>query len=169
MEVLLHREHQRLVLWNAFYFVTPLPRNLHRRLHSLSSRVHGKDHVEPEQLGGILCEAWKHIVVECAAAESQSRRLLSEGLDELRVAMALIHGAVCGEEVEVVLVFWVPYRAAACSRENLGRLATVRIRQDTEGTYQLVTGGSCGQRIRAHHGRPLGTMRHGTLKDQGCP
>lgn len=124
MEVLLHGENQCLVLWNTLYFVTPLSRNLHRRLHSLSSRVHGQDHVESEEFGGILGEAWEYIVVECAATEGQSRSLLGEGLDELGVAMALIHGAVRGEEVEIVLVFWIPYRAAACSRENLERSAT---------------------------------------------
>jgi hypothetical protein len=35
--------------------------------------------------------------------------LLCQSLDELRVAVALVHGAVGGEEIEVVFAFRVPY------------------------------------------------------------
>ena len=69
MEVLLYREYQRLVLWYALHLVTPLARNLDCCLYCLSTCVHGEDHVEAEQLGGILSEAREDIVVEGATAE----------------------------------------------------------------------------------------------------
>lgn len=75
----------------------------------------GRDHVEAEQLGGILCKAREHIVVESATAQSQPRGLLSEGLDKLGVAVTLVDGAVGGEEVEVVLALGVPDAATTCS------------------------------------------------------
>jgi hypothetical protein len=118
VEVLLDREDQSLVLGDALDFVSPLARNLHCGLNSLSTSVHGQDHVESKQLGGVLGEAWEHIVVEGTTAESQSRSLLSQSLDELRVAVALVDGAVCGKEVKVVVFLGVPDAAAACARED---------------------------------------------------
>jgi hypothetical protein len=115
MEVLLDGEDQGLVLWNAFDLVSPLARDLDRRLDRLRARVHGQDHVEAEQLGGILGEAREDIVVEGSTAERQPRRLFSQGLDELGVAVALVDGAVGGEEVEVVLALGVPDAASAGS------------------------------------------------------
>jgi hypothetical protein len=34
--------------------------------------------------------------------------LLGQGLDELGMAMALVHSAVCREEIEIVLALGVP-------------------------------------------------------------
>jgi hypothetical protein len=94
MEVLLHREDQRLVLRDALDLVTPLARNLDCRLDRFRACVHGQDHVEAEQLGGIFGEAREDIVVESSTAQGQPRRLLSQRLDELGVAVALVDGAV---------------------------------------------------------------------------
>lgn len=118
VEVLLYREDQRLVLRDTLDFVSPFARDLDGRLNRLGASVHGKDHVEAEQLGGILCKAREHIVVESATAQSQPRGLLSEGLDKLGVAVTLIDGAVGGEEVEVVLALGVPDAATTCSRKD---------------------------------------------------
>jgi hypothetical protein len=118
VEVLSHREDQSLILRYSLDLVAPLARDLDRSLHRLGSRVHGQDHVEAKQLGSILGEAGEHIVVECSAAECQARCLLSQSLDKLRVAVALVYSAVCREEVKVVLVLGVPHTAATCSRED---------------------------------------------------
>ena len=118
MEILFYRKYQGLVLRNTLDLVSPLARNLHCGLNSLSTSVHGQDHVESEQLGGVLSEPREHIVVERTTAEGQSRSLLSQSLDELRVAVALVDGAVCGKEVKVVLLLGVPDAAAACARED---------------------------------------------------
>ena len=118
MEVFLHREDEGLVLRNALDLVSPLARNLDCRLDGLGARVHGQDHVEAKQLGRILGEAGEDIVVEGPAAERQTRSLLRQRLDELGVAVALVDGAVCREEVEIVLALGVPHAAAACPRKN---------------------------------------------------
>lgn len=41
--------------------------------------------------------------------------MLSESLDKLGVAVALVDGTVGGEEVEIVLALRVPDAASACS------------------------------------------------------
>jgi hypothetical protein len=117
MEVLLDGKDQSLVLRNTLDLVPPLSRNLDGGFDSLSTSVHGEDHVETEQLRGILSEAWEHIVVECATAECQSRCLFGQGLDKLRVAVTLVDSAVRGEEVKIVLVLGIPDAASTCARE----------------------------------------------------
>jgi hypothetical protein len=69
VEVLLYRENQCLVLRNTLDFVCPFACDLDSRLDRFGTSVHGQDHVEAEQLGGILSEARKYIVVEGATAE----------------------------------------------------------------------------------------------------
>lgn len=118
MEVLFYRKDQSLILRNALDLVSPLARNLHCGLNGLSTGVHGQDHVESKQLGGVLSEAWEHIVIERTTAEGQSRSLLSQSLDKLWVAVPLVDGAVCRKEVKVVLLLGVPDAAAACARED---------------------------------------------------
>jgi hypothetical protein len=94
VKVLLHREDQSLILWDSLDLVSPLARDLDCGLNSLSARVHRQNHVEAEKLGGILGEAWEYIVVESTTAKRQPRSLLSQGLDKLRVAVALVDSAV---------------------------------------------------------------------------
>jgi hypothetical protein len=95
VEVLLCREDPGLVLGNALDLVSPLTRNLDSGLHSLSTGVHGQDHLETQHRSDLLSKAREDIVVECARAERQSRGLGNESLDEFGVAVALVHGAVC--------------------------------------------------------------------------
>lgn len=71
VEVLFYREDQRLVLRDTLDFVSPFARDLDGCLNRLCASVHGKDHVEAEQLGGILGKARKHIVVEGTTTQSQ--------------------------------------------------------------------------------------------------
>ena len=123
VEVLLDREDQSLVLRDSFNLVSPLARNLDCGLNSLSTSVHGQDHVKAKQLRGVLSEAWEHIVVERATAESQSRSLLCKSLDKLGVAVALVHSAVRREEVKIVLLLRIPHAAPACAREDWIKLA----------------------------------------------
>ena len=108
MEILRGRKDQCLSLWNALDFVCPLPRNLDRRLNSLRTSVHWQDHVISEDRLDLLCPFREHIVVECSRGEGESLSLFAQSLDEFRVAMTLVDGAVGGEEVEVVFAFGVP-------------------------------------------------------------
>lgn len=108
MKVLLHTEHQCLIRWDALLLVAPFPGDFDRSFHSLCASIHGHDHVEAKHLGGVFGEPREDIVVECAAAQRQARRLLCESLDKLRVAVSLIDGAVGGEEVEIASTFGMP-------------------------------------------------------------
>jgi hypothetical protein len=105
MEVFLDTKHQRLIVWNALDFVTPLPRNLNCCFHRFSTCVHWEHHVKSKHLRDELGEFGEDIVVESSTAQGQSGRLLNQCLDQLRVAVALVYGAVCGEKVEIVIAF----------------------------------------------------------------
>lgn len=118
VKVLRDREDQCLILRYAFDLISPFARNLDCCLHCLGACVHRQDHVEAKQLGRVLGEAWEDIVVERSAAEGQARCLLSQCLDELGVAVALVYGRVGGEEVEVVFSFRIPDAGTACARED---------------------------------------------------
>lgn len=120
MEVFCDGEDQCLILRDAFDFVAPLACDLDGRLDSFSTSVHWEDHIEAKQFGGILCKSREDIVIECSAAEGQARGLLSQGLDELGMAVALVDGAVGGEKVKVVLALWVPHAASTCAGEDYG-------------------------------------------------
>ena len=125
VEVLRHAQHNGLVRRHALGLVRPFARNLYGRLDSLGASVHGQDHVEAEELGDKLSEAREDVVVKRARAQRQPRRLLRESLDQLRVAVALVDGAVGRQEVQVVLALRVPYRSARGSGEDDGQRVVV--------------------------------------------
>lgn len=103
MEVLLGGEDPGLVLRNALDLVSPFACNLDSGLHSLSTSVHGQNHLETQHRSDLLGKAREDIVVECARAQRESRGLGNESLDKFGVAVTLVHSTVGGEEIEVVL------------------------------------------------------------------
>ena len=105
VKVLCHTQYQRLVLRDLLRLVSPLPCDLDGRLDCLGTGVHGEDHLETEKLCDKLGEFGEDIVVEGSRAQGQSGSLLSQSLDELRVAMTLIDGTICGEEVQILLAW----------------------------------------------------------------
>lgn len=72
VEVLLRGEDPGLILRNALDLVSPFACNLDGSLHSLSTSVHGQDHLETQHRGDLLGEAREDIVVECARAQRES-------------------------------------------------------------------------------------------------
>jgi len=140
VEVLLHAEHQRLVLGNALGLVSPLARNLDGRLHGFCAGVHGQHHVEAGHARDLLGELGEDIVVECSAAEGQAAGLVDKSLDELRVTMALVHSRVCRKEVKVVLSLGVPHTAALCFRENDRQWVVVVRGERCLGGHSLLRG-----------------------------
>lgn len=125
MKVVESREDQSLSFGHLLDLVCPLARNLDGRLYRLSTGVHGKHHVIAEQLLHLLRPDGEDVVVECARGQGQPPSLLSEGLDQLRVTMALVHGTVCGQEVEVVLSLGIPDIDALGLGEDDGKRVVV--------------------------------------------
>ena len=58
------------------------------------------------------------VVVESAGGERDVLRLVGEGLEDLWVAVTLVHGRVCAEEVKVALAIHVPHKHARTTREH---------------------------------------------------
>jgi len=108
VKVLLNTEDQCLVGWDALLLVAPFPCDLDRGLYGLCASVHGHDHVEAKHLGSVFSKPGKDIIVECAAAQRQARRLLYESLDKFWVTVALIDGAVGREKIKIASTFGTP-------------------------------------------------------------
>ena len=134
MEIFLHREDQRFVLRNALDLVSPLASNLDGCLDGFGTCVHGQDHVKAKQFRRILSKAGEDVIVECTAAECQARCLLSQGLDEFRVAVTLVDGAVCREEVEIMFALRIPDAAATRS----GKHWTWSAQDTSPGAYEYI-------------------------------
>jgi len=126
VEVFLDGKNECLVLRNSLALVAPFPCNLDRRLDSFCTSVHGQDHLKAKHLGDGLGEFWKDIVVKSPRAESESRGLVDECLYEFRVTVTLVDGAVSGQEVKVMLSFWIPDGAAeSLAEDNRKRVVVV--------------------------------------------
>lgn len=125
MEVVDGGKDQRLVLLDALDLVSPLAGNLNGSLDGLGAGVHGQDHVVAEHGADLLSPLGEDIIVESARAESETAGLLGDNLDELRVAMALVDGAVGGEEVEVVAALGIPDVDALGTGKNDGQRVVV--------------------------------------------
>lgn len=120
MKVVGDTKDESAALRHALDLVSPLAGDLDGGLDGLGPRVHGQDHVVAKDLPDLGGPDGKDIVVEGARAECQTGGLLGQGLDQLRVAVALVDGAVGREEVEVVLALGVPDVDALGARKDDG-------------------------------------------------
>ena len=109
VEVTLCTKDDGLVLRNVLFHVPPSSGELQRGLDGLCTGVHGQNGFEAEKLGDELGEFCVHVIVERSGGQSQSLRLLGQGLDDVRMAVTLVDGGVGTEEVQVLLTLWVPH------------------------------------------------------------
>jgi hypothetical protein len=105
MEVAVHAKDIGLVLWYAFDLVSPLASDFDGRFYSFCSCVHGQHHTIAEHFRDLLSKLREYIIVESPATQGQDLGLFGQSLYEFRVAMALVYGAVCGQEVQVMVFF----------------------------------------------------------------
>lgn len=103
VEVLSAGENDGLALGDVLLKVAPLAGELDGSLDGLGTGVHGEDLVEAEVLGDVLGVLAKDVVVEGAGAQAELLGLVAEGLDDLRVRVALVGGRVGAQEVHVLV------------------------------------------------------------------
>ena len=108
VEVVRDGKDESLALLNALDLVSPLAGNLDGSLGGLGASVHGQNHVVAKDIADLFSPLGEDVVVESAGAESEGGGLLSQSLDEFRVAMALVDSAVGREEVHVLAALGVP-------------------------------------------------------------
>ena len=117
-EVLGGEDDHRLVGGYFLDLVGPLSGELDGRLAGLHARVHGQHLVVVEQLGDVLLELAEHVVVEGARAERELARLRHERLEDARMTVALVDGAVGAQEVEVFVALDVPDEDTLCTLDR---------------------------------------------------
>jgi hypothetical protein len=94
METPIDADDPRHTLLDPLLHIPPFPRQLDGGLDGFDPRVHREDHVVPKHLcdlGGVRTEVGR---VEGSGGEGAEVGLGDEGLDETRVAVTLVDGAV---------------------------------------------------------------------------
>ena len=125
MEVLSGSKDKSLTLSNLLDLIGPLTSNLDGSLDGLGTSVHGQDHVVAESAAHLGSPDGEDVIVESARAQGQPTSLLSEGLDQLGMTVALVDGAVGREEVEVVVALGIPDVHALGPRKHDGQWVVV--------------------------------------------
>jgi hypothetical protein len=108
MEIVLHTKDICLIIRYSLDLVSPLASDFDCRFYGFGPSVHGQHHIVSEHFGDLLSKLWENIIVKSSAAQGQYLGLLRKSLYEFRVAVALIYGTVCGQEVQVMLSFLNP-------------------------------------------------------------
>lgn len=141
MEIALQAQDHCLALLDTLAHVRPLSCKLDGCLNRLRTRIHRQHHVVSEHGGDLLREDAEDGVVECTRGERELLGLRRQRVDNARVAVALVDrtvwtyrieqrildgrqllalvrpkysfvdARVCGEHVNVLCAFWVPYSA----------------------------------------------------------
>ena len=125
VEVALAADNLDFVVLNALLHRTPAAGQLQGRLHALGARVHGQHAVVAEVLVHELLILAQRIVVERAAGEAQHVGLVFQCLHNAGVAVALVHGRVAAEKVEVALAVDVPHIDAFAAMQHHGQWVIV--------------------------------------------
>ena len=109
VEVTLAAYHLDLVVLYAFLHGTPAAGQLQSGLHAFSTGVHRQNAVIAEVVVHKLLILAQRVVVEGARGEAEHVGLVFQGLYNAGVAVALVHGRIGGEEVEIFLSLHVPH------------------------------------------------------------
>lgn len=126
MKVIFHAQHNSFSLSNALDLIRPLPSDLDTSLDGLSTSVHRQHHIISKVLRDKLGEFRENIIVEGARAQRQRRGLLNEYLDEFGVAVALVHGGIGRQEIEILLALGIPnFRALGPGNHDGQRVVVV--------------------------------------------
>lgn len=94
METSVHANHPSLSLWDSLFSVSPLSCELDGGLDSLHTRVHGQNHVVSKQLGDLFSVGSEVGRVECSGREGDKMSLGCQGLEDSRVAVALVDSRI---------------------------------------------------------------------------
>src|SRR5208337_1669397 len=107
VEIVGARNDLGLIVRNALDLVPPLAGGLDRGLHSFRSGVHGQRHIEAGKLMQLLEEQRQLVVTESARSERDFVRLLHQGVQDLGMAVALVHGGIRCEAIQILFAFHV--------------------------------------------------------------
>ena len=118
MEVAFAAHDFHLVVRDTFFDDTPTAGELEARFVGFRARVHGQHLVVAEVFSHVFFPHAERVVIEGAAAEGEAFGLVGHGLQDFRVAVALVHGGIGRQEVEIFLAFHVPHFGALTFGED---------------------------------------------------
>ena len=121
VEIAVTHNDQGLVLRNAFDHVTPAAGQFQGGLHRFGAGVHRQQLVVAEELGGEFLVRAEAVVIEGAGGQAQILGLVGEGLDDLRVAVTLVHGRISREKIEIAFAVDIPYEGTFAFGEDNGQ------------------------------------------------
>ena len=121
MEVAVAADDFDLIVADAFLHGTPTASQLQGSLNAFGTRVHGQDAVVAEEVVHELLILAEGIVVESARGEAEHVGLVFQGFYDAGVAVALVHGRIGGEEVEIFLSFHIPHVDAFTLVQHYGQ------------------------------------------------
>ncbi len=120
VEVAFAADNHNLVVLDAFLDDAPAAGQLQGCLVGLGTAVHRQHLLIAEIFGHVFFPLAKAVVIESAAREGQLVGLVAEGLDDFRVAMALVDSRIGRKEVEILFAFAVPHKSAFAFGQHYG-------------------------------------------------
>ncbi len=117
----------RLAIGNSLFRVAPFAGRFHGGFDGLGSGIHRERHVHAGEVVQFFVEQRQLGVAKRARCQRNFARLLHQGFNEFRVAVALIYRGIGGQAIEVALPFHVKYpRAFAALDYDVERVIIVR-------------------------------------------
>ena len=118
VEVPLANDDLRLLRRDSFSFVCPFAANLDGGFDGFGAGIHRQHFFETKELGDKLLINTQLVVVKSTRSERKRFCLSHHGIDDARMAVALIHRRVGREEIVVPFAFQIPYIYAFAAREH---------------------------------------------------
>ncbi len=100
------------------HVISPATSQLASGLSALNSSVHRQNPLIAEELGDKLAIGTKNVVMECTRRESEQLALSPHGVEDLRVAVALVDRRICRQEIVVLLAIDIPNLASFALCQN---------------------------------------------------
>mmetsp|Transcript_13472 Transcript_13472/g.39218 ORF Transcript_13472/g.39218 Transcript_13472/m.39218 type:complete len:287 (-) Transcript_13472:123-983(-) len=124
-EVARRKHDLGLVVRDALHVIAPSPSELDSRLAGLHSRVHREDAVIAEEARHVLRVGAKDVIVESPRGQRQLPCLVLKSGEDAWMRVALVHGRIGTEKVQVLIVLHIPDTAALAHFQHHGQRTVV--------------------------------------------
>src|SRR5690606_29051615 len=121
MKILAGKNKHSLVFPYFLFRITPLARQLHRRLHSFSTTVHKETLLVAEHLTDILLGRTKLIIVKGPRGQGQFLCLIDQRIDDTWMAVTLVNCAISRKKIVITFPCEVPHENPFATGKDHGQ------------------------------------------------